>query len=140
MDGLGYGHNGFENIAASSSGNEIGDHDRETVQSGEVFDLTSLPDYSKNDAAELEYLIDNIEMYFLNQLKTHQDDFKNAYKGQMQKVKKELQFLKQKRNDANGALMNDSRITSLQTWIAWFKNEALLLDSILEKQKREVSK
>ena len=65
-DGLGYGHNGFENIAASSSGNEIGPHDRETVQSGDFFDLTSLPEYSMNDFHELDYLIDNIETYFLN--------------------------------------------------------------------------
>ena len=58
----------------------------------------------------------------------------------MKKVKKELNYLKQKRNEANGALMNDTRITTLQKQIAQFKEEAMMLDGILEKKKREVSK
>ena len=35
----------------------------------------------------------------------------------MQKVRKELEFLKMKQNDANGAMMNDDRIMSLRKWI-----------------------
>lgn len=74
------------------------------------------------------------------QLETHEADFITAYKTQMKKVKKELEYLRQKRDEANGALMNDSQIKNLQGWIAWFKNEAIQLDRILNAQKREISK
>ncbi len=51
----------------------------------------------------------------------------------MQKVKKELQFLKMKKAEANGALMNDDRITNLRYWIQWFKVKSLELDAQLNK-------
>ena len=102
--------------------------------------MTSVPNQDDPNFQELVYLIENIEGYFRNQLKTHEVDFMNAYKEQMKKVKKELNYLKQKRNEANGALMNDTRITTLQKQIAEFKENAMMLDGILEKKKREVSK
>ena len=44
-------------------------------------------------------------------MKTHEQDFINAYKIYMMKVYKELAFLKEKANEANGDLMNDGTIT-----------------------------
>ena len=41
-------------------------------------------------------LASNIDNHYRKQLKTHEDDFKKAYECQMQKVRKELEFLKMK--------------------------------------------
>ena len=60
-----------------------------------VFDLTSVPGQGQTTelVEKVDNLIDNIEMHFLQQLQQHEDDFINAYKGQMEKVRKELTFL-----------------------------------------------
>ena len=55
----------------------------------------------------------------------------------MSKVRKELLFLKEKKNEAEGALMNDEQITSLRRWIHWFKVKSLELDAQLNKQKEQ---
>lgn len=62
-------------------------------------------------------LSEHIDSHYRKQLKTHEADYKRAYENQMQKVRKELAFLKMKKAEANGALMNDDRITSLRHWI-----------------------
>ena len=82
-------------------------------------------------------LAENIDSHYRKQLRTHEDDFKRAYECQMQKVRKELEFLKMKQNEANGALMNDDRITSLRKWIKWFKTKSIELDAQLNMQKRQ---
>ena len=46
-------------------------------------------------------------------METHEGDFLNAYKIYMMKVHRELAFLKEKANEANGDLMNDGTITQL---------------------------
>ncbi len=66
---------------------------------------------------QLMDLSEHIDGHYRKQLKTHEADYKKAYEGQMQKVRKELQFLKMKKAEANGALMNDDRITNLRYWI-----------------------
>ena len=50
----------------------------------------------------------------------------------MQKVQKELVYLKNKANETAGKILNDDSITSLQSQIGWFKNEATKLDTILD--------
>ena len=80
-------------------------------------------------------LAENVDKHFRHQLHVHEKDFKRAYETQMAKVKKELQFLQEKKNEANGALMNDDRITSLRAWIQWFKIKTMELDTQLNKQK-----
>lgn len=50
----------------------------------------------------------------------------------MTKVQKELSYLKNKASDAAGKILNDDSVTSLQSQIAWFKNEAIKLDAVLE--------
>ena len=73
-------------------------------------------------------------------MKTHEHDFINAYKIYMMKVYKELAFLKEKANEANGDLMNDGTITQLQKNIKWYKTEALSLNKILDGQKNKLEK
>lgn len=82
-------------------------------------------------------LSEHIDSHYRKQLKTHEADYKRAYENQMQKVRKELAFLKMKKAEANGALMNDDRITSLRHWIQWFKIKSLELDAQLNKQKEK---
>ncbi len=68
----------------------------------------------------------------MSSLGKHEEDFKNAYKGQMLKVKRELQHLKDKADEAERKLMEDDRILKLKHSIKWFKGEALKLDETLE--------
>ena len=84
---------------------------------------------------DLNEIITHIEGHFVRTMGAHEQDFKNAYCVYMNKVGKELQFLKEKSNEANGKLMNDDRITNLQDSIKWFKREALSLNDILNEKK-----
>jgi hypothetical protein len=68
----------------------------------------------------------------MNTLDEHEADFTNAYKGQMLKVKRELQHLKDKADEAERELMQNDLIMSLRNSISWFKGEALKLDETLE--------
>ena len=43
----------------------------------------------------------------------------------MSRVKKELQFLRDKAAEVAGKLVNDDAVTHLQRQIGWFKNEAV---------------
>lgn len=76
--------------------------------------------------------MDQIDSHFVNTLQNHEQNFIKAYKGQMVKVEKELKFLKTKQAEQAGKLMKDDDITSLQESIAWFKSEAVKLNSILD--------
>ena len=58
----------------------------------------------------------------------------------MVKVAKELRFLKQKQSDILGRMMGDDQITRLQTGIEWFKETAVVLNDILDKQKQQIAK
>lgn len=44
-------------------------------------------------------------------LAKHESDFVQAYRGHMQKVQKELLFLKSKANETAGKILNDDSIT-----------------------------
>jgi hypothetical protein len=50
----------------------------------------------------------------------------------MLKVKRELQHLKDKSDEAERELMQNDLIMSLRNSISWFKGEALKLDETLE--------
>ena len=83
-------------------------------------------------------VVDKIDEHFVSTLKQHEQSFIKAYKGQMQKVHAELNYLKNKQSEQAGKLMKDDDITSLQTNIAWFKSEAIKLNKILEAQKTKM--
>jgi hypothetical protein len=80
----------------------------------------------------LQGLIEEIDKHFIRTLEMHEDDFKLAYRGQMLKVKRELQHLKNKADEAERKLMEDESILKLKHSIVWFKNEGLKLDETLE--------
>ena len=132
-----------------ASGNAGGDSPDRGTENASIF-MTSMPNTagqgheSKESIVEytrlfhhLMSLAENIDSHYRKQLRKHEDDFKRAYECQMQKVRKELEFLKMKQNEANGALMNDDRITSLRKWIKWFKTKSIELDAQLNMQKRQ---
>ena len=107
--------------------------------------LTNLRDDAKikDDKSainRLNRLVDQIANQFETVLQNHEKDFKAAYEGHMTKVKKELEYLRDKAVEAAGKVSNDDNITRLQSQIKWFQREALVLDQILEGQKREVQK
>jgi len=54
------------------------------------------------------------------------------------RVKKELNYLKNKAIEAAGKLVNDDTISNLQNSIKWFQKEAISLDGFLDEQKRDV--
>jgi len=61
----------------------------------------------------IKELCDKIEEHFKNTLQKHQSDFIQAYKGQMVKVQKELEFMNHKKKETADKTMNDDQITSL---------------------------
>lgn len=75
---------------------------------------------------------DAIDQHFVKTLANHEQDFVNAYQSQMDKVRKELRFLKNRQTEQNGKMMRDDEITNLQSSIAWFKKEAVKLNEILD--------
>jgi hypothetical protein len=70
---------------------------------------------------QLNRCVDNIENQFEMVLDNHENDFMAAYKGHMMKVKRELEFLRDKAVEAAGKLSNDDSITNLQQKIKWFQ-------------------
>jgi hypothetical protein len=66
---------------------------------------------------QLHLVIESIDSHFVKTLKSHEQDFLTAYRGQMVKVERELKFLKAKQNELVGKLMGDDEITNLQTSI-----------------------
>ena len=54
-------------------------------------------------------------------LDNHENDFMAAYKGHMMKVKRELEFLRDKAVEAAGKISSDDSITNLQRKIKWFQ-------------------
>ena len=94
----------------SHAGNNApGDSPERGTENASIF-MTNLPNNAAglgHESAEsiVEYtrlfhhlmsLAENIDSHYRKQLKTHEDDFKRAYECQMQKVRKELEFLKMK--------------------------------------------
>ena len=80
---------------------------------------------------ELQEAVSQIDSHFVKALDSHEQDFLKAYKIQMSKVEKELRFLKNKQIEQATKLMKDEDIINLQTSIAYFKTQALNLNSIL---------
>lgn len=67
-------------------------------------------------------------------------NFYDYLQNNMMKYKKELVSLREQAEAAAGALLRDDKVSNLQNQITWFKNEAVLLDEVIEKQTREIRK
>jgi len=81
---------------------------------------------------QLQDCINRIDKHFVETLRGHESDFIKAYKCQMIKVRDELKFLKDKKEELQRKLMRDDRITNLQKEIKWFKSESVKLNQVLE--------
>jgi hypothetical protein len=99
---------------------------------------SSHPLYEIRD--KLGKYINKIDDYYDIVIAKHDRDFLNAYKMDMNKYKKQLTQLKQQAEDAAGALLRDDKVSNLHNQITWFKNEAVLLDEVVDKLSREIQK
>lgn len=73
-----------------------------------------------------------------NVLAKQENEFVNAYRNHMIKVKNEIEFLKNKADEQKARVMQDSRIKQLENSIRWFKNESAKLTKTYDFQKQEI--
>ena len=58
----------------------------------------------------------------------------------MDKVQKDLYFLKRKANEQELKMRKDERINALENSLEWFRKEALKLGQAYEQQKKEIGR
>lgn len=66
-------------------------------------------------------------------LERHEGDFFNAFNTHIAKIKKELEFLKNKADEQEERMIEDDRIVNLTNSLNWFKGESERLKQ--QKQK-----
>jgi myosin heavy subunit len=89
---------------------------------------------------DLQKLADTLDEKVEDMLNEHEKDFFLAYKNHMYTVQKEFQALKQKADEEETKTRRDAKIHSLEKELDWFMNEALRLDELCKKYKRELDK
>jgi len=90
--------------------------------------------------ADLQSLADELDSTVQSKLNKNEFAFFDAYKGFMQTVKKELTELKQKADEEETKNRRETKIQSLQKRLDWFMNEALRLDELCKRYKKELDK
>lgn len=66
-------------------------------------------------------------------LERHEDDFFNAFNTHISKVKKELEYLKNKADEQEEKMIEDERIVRLTKSLHWFKDESQRLQTLKQK-------
>jgi hypothetical protein len=89
---------------------------------------------------KLNLYINRINDYFDVVHDKHDREFIGAYRNQMLKHRKNLIEFKKKADDAAGAVLKDDKVSGLQKQLVWFRQEAIKLDELVQKQHRIIMK
>merc|ERR1719199_829324 len=89
---------------------------------------------------DLQKLADTLDEKVEDMLNVHEKDFFLAYKSHMYPVQKEFKQLKQKADEEETKTRRDAKVQSLERELDWFMNEALRLDELCKKYKKELDK
>jgi len=90
--------------------------------------------------SDLQALADDLDEKVEGKLNANENAFFLAYHSFMHKVQKELKELKQKADEEETKTRRDLKIQSLEKRLDWFMNEALRLDELCKKYKKELDK
>lgn len=89
---------------------------------------------------DLQALADDLDSTVQGKLNANEIAFFQAYRGFMQTVRKELTELQQKADEEETKNRRETKIQSLQKRLDWFMNEALRLDELCKRYKKELDK
>jgi len=89
---------------------------------------------------QLQTLADDLDEKVEAKLNNNENAFFLAYKDFMFSVQKEFKELKQKADEEETKNRRDAKIQSLEKELDWFMNEALRLDELCKKYKKELDK
>merc|ERR1719353_155642 len=87
---------------------------------------------------KLQELADQLDDMVKKKLNEHEKDFFLAYKSHMYTVQKDFKQLKHKADEEETKTRRDQKIHSLEKELHWFMAEALRLDELCKKYKREL--
>jgi len=90
--------------------------------------------------SELQALADDLDEKVEGRLNSNENAFFLAYKSHMYTVQKEFNELRQKADEEETKTRRDAKISSLEKELDWFMNEALRLDELCKKYKKELDK
>jgi len=91
-----------------------------------------------NTHQKLQELADQLDDMVKKQLSEHEKDFFLAYKAHMYTVQRDFKQLKHKADEEETKTRRDAKIHLLEKELQWFMNEALRLDELCKKYKREL--
>jgi hypothetical protein len=89
---------------------------------------------------DLQVLADELDNKVEGKLNNNENAFFLAYKSHMYTVQKEFNELRQKADEEETKTRRDAKISSLEKELDWFMNEALRLDELCKKYKKELDK
>eukprot|EP00927_Polykrikos_kofoidii_P065266 TRINITY_DN61046_c0_g1_i1.p1 TRINITY_DN61046_c0_g1~~TRINITY_DN61046_c0_g1_i1.p1 ORF type:complete len:359 (+),score=96.14 TRINITY_DN61046_c0_g1_i1:176-1252(+) len=90
--------------------------------------------------SDLQALADDLDERVEQRLQNNESAFFLAYKGHMHTVRKEFKELRQRADEEETKTRRDEKIKSLEKELDWFMNEALRLDELCKKYKKELDK
>jgi len=90
--------------------------------------------------SDLQALADDLDERVEGKLNANENAFFLAYKSFMYTVQKDFKELKQKADEEETKTRRDAKIQSLEKELDWFMNEALRLDELCKKYKKELDK
>lgn len=89
---------------------------------------------------DLQALADDLDERVESKLNANENAFFLAYKSHMYTVQKEFKELRQRADEEETKTRRDAKIQSLEKELDWFMNEALRLDELCKKYKKELDR